>query len=212
MPSLETQQEWPVALARALLAQNSSNETGGLLNQLVHAVETSFIDWRKAEERRAQNLGEEQNGIAPPRDRASYIYDYVLPRCLDRKSFGASDKNQAVIGLLRTLEPDRFIALVLLYAARFNDVDGVRRAYDVLTMPSSPYRELLETFHHHRRGGLTRSRTNQQKKIIRCALELLEKGASRRDVAGMIAQDLELSSAYVRRILKKNETLLSKYS
>ena len=120
-------------------------------------------------------------------------------------------KNDKVLDLAKKLEPDQFVGLVLLYAHRIGDRNGVRRAYGFLTAPSSPYRQRLKAYRDSHVGGLEKSARTGEKlrkrdqEILDRANELLKKEQPRRNIASILAKEFALTPARIRQILKKQK-------
>ena len=145
------------------------------------------------------------------KDVASFIFDHLLPQLMDRQRFRGPRKKYKILDLVDALEPDQFFGLVLLYALRIEDRDGVSRAYDILLAPSSFYLQRLGAYRNSREGGRTKANLSRAKlakrnqRILERANTLLEEGKQRRNIAGILAKENELTSTTIRMILRNSK-------
>ena len=113
--------------------------------------------------------------------------------------------------LIVALEPDEFAGLVLVYAYRIGDPDGVSRAVDILTAPSSFYRQHLKAYRDSHVGGREKAARakarlrERNQKILKRHNELLAKGKPKRNIAGILGEEFKLTAARIRDVLKNTK-------
>lgn len=103
-----------------------------LTDKLDAAVTADFQKWREYEERLTQERPQVFAGSPTPKDVTTFILDHLLPQKMGSGRSNARGKKHKILNLVATLEPYQFVGLVLLYAIRIGDRDGVSRAFDIL--------------------------------------------------------------------------------
>ena len=203
-----TNQRWAFAIARGKVGRENAD---GLTDELGTAVGTDFLKWREHEERLAQERPQVLEGIALSKDVTSFILDHLLPQLMDGQRSKERPKTHRILDLIVALEPDQFVGLVQLYAHRIGDRDGVNRAYDIQLLPSSFYLQRLKAYRDSHVGGRERAarakpglRVRNQD-ILKRRDELLAKGKTKRDIAGILGKDFKLTDTRIRQILKNTK-------
>ncbi len=201
-----TDQTWAFALGRGKVGQENADR---LTDELGAAVGADFLKWQEHEARLPRKIRKIEEGVPQPCDFTSFIFDHLLPQSTDRKLSKGHVLNKEFLDLVKKLEPDQFVGLVLLYAHRIGDRDGVSRAYGILVAPSSIYRHQLKACRDRHRGGGEKAARQKEtlavrnQKILKRANELLIKGKPKRNIASILAREFDLSSTRIRQILKK---------
>ncbi len=149
-----TDQTWAFALGRGKVGQENADR---LTDELGAAVGADFLKWQEHEARLPRRMRKIEEGVPQPCDFTSFIFDHLLPQSTDRKLSKGHVLNKEFLDLVKKLEPDQFVGLVLLYAHRIGDRDGVSRAYSVLVAPSSVYRHHLKAYRDSHRGGVKKA-------------------------------------------------------
>ncbi len=201
-------QTWAFALGRGKVGQENADR---LTDELGAAVGADFLKWQKHEVRLHRRLRKIEEGVPQPCDFTSFIVDHLLPQSTDRKLSKGHVLNKEFLDLVKKLEPDQFVGLVLLYAHRIGDRDGVSRAYGILVAPSSIYRNHLKAYRDSYRGGREKAAGKKEElaprnqNILKRAGELLAKGIPKRNIAGMLGNEFKLTATRIREILKNTK-------
>ena len=101
---------------------------------------------------------------------------------------------------------------------RIGNRDGVSRAFDILTTPSSVYRHHLKAYRDSYRGGVKKAAGKKEElavrnqNILKRASELHAKRMAKHNIASILAREFDLSSTRIRQILKKIEILRTTFS
>ena len=208
MSDLKNELVWPYAIARAKVGREIFEE---LTDRLDAAIGSDFSAWQENEAQVAQKFSKLVEGINRPRDVATFILDNLLPLYTSTKASKGRRINQEFLNLIKELEPVQFIALVILYALRIGDQDGVSRAFDIYTSPTSLYLQHLEAYRDRHKGGLQRAAKSRRRfaerdqKILDKAEELHAKGIPKNHIASRLANEFDLTSTRIRQILRKTK-------
>ncbi len=208
MTGTATDQTWAFALGRGKVGQENADR---LTDELGAAVGADFLKWQKHEVRLHRRLRKIEEGVPQPCDFTSFIFDHLFPQSTDRKLSKGRVLNKEFLDLVKKLEPDQFVGLVLLYAHRIGDRDGVSRAYGILVAPSSGYRHHLKAYRDSHRGGGEKAAREKEKlavrnqKILKRAKELLTNGKPKRNIASILAREFGLTATSIRNIGKNSK-------
>ena len=199
-----TNQLWAVRFARAKVGQENADR---LTEELNAAVAADFLKWQENEERLAQERPQVLEGIALSKDVTSFIFDHLLPQLMDRQRSKERPKTHKILDLIVELEPDQFVALILLYAQRIGDPVGVSRALDILLAPSSFYRQRLKAYRDSHVGGRERAARAKagHQQILKRRDKLLANGIAERNIAGILGKEFKLTPTRIRQILKNTK-------
>jgi len=176
------------------------------------AIAAAFLRWQENEARIVQERPQVWEGITLSTNVTNFIFDHLLPSLMHQKQSGKRLKTHKILELIVALEPDQFIGLVLVYAHRIGDRDGVSRAFDIFMLPSSFYRQHLKAYRDSHAGGLEKAfhakaglkKRNQE--ILKRRNELLAKGKLKRNIAGILGNEFKLTATSIRGILKNTKS------
>jgi hypothetical protein len=136
-------------------------------------------------------------------DRASYVFDHLLPRL---KSCAGLSR------LAKESPPSGFIAILVLHCDAIGDEEGVLKAQNVLMNGGHPYVDKLSILARRYKGGRESGRSRQEENSKRNqnirdhAKRLTSDGKPRQEIAGILAPIYDLSPHQIRRILKNPAT------
>jgi len=158
-----------------------------------------------------------------PLDIPTNDVDIMVNHLIQLDQYVPMEELLAHISPARELSVCITLALLVVYAADENDIAGLNNAIDALDLA------LITLVSNHTKRGLSHSQGSsrggkiaaKQKKdavlekhngIVEKAKGLLENGTSRREICGIIANTIDLSSTQIRMILKNNGWEFSKQS
>ncbi len=209
MPAQTDDHAWDVANAECTLARFDPEAVSQRVDRLEAAVQNSFIEISDLGLSVSQYPGEDDGHNAPSQDTTRYVLDHLLPHALNPKQTKIYGRNQLLVDLLNELEPEEFVAVVLLYADRVGDAEGVRRAHDILVINPAPYVELIGAYRRRRKGGqgkrenIAQVLAERDAKIRKEAGTLRAAGRPKNEIASVLAERHGFSPQHIRRILKK---------
>jgi hypothetical protein len=206
---------WVVALGLRIVGQEKADR---LMEKLDAAVASDFHRWRENDSRLARERPQIAKALTNSRDVASFIFDHLLPRMMGRNRPNRGGRRHKVLDLVIALEPDQFVALVIVYADRICDRDGVNRAFDIFSSASSFHRQHLEAYRKSSEGGHTAANPSKGKRATERAArvvrdqrirerrdELRKSGKPERNIASILAKQFELTPTRIRTILRNTK-------
>ncbi len=212
VPSLEEQFVEEHMYAKDVLRRFSPEKIEGLIHELDSAIADTRDNIPGFDLDCSIYPGEDEGDPPPSSDPTTYVLDHLLPNALVERSRKKLELVHGIRDLVLKLEPEEFVALLVLYAAHHSSEKGIGRAYDVLVNKMQPYRKLITSFKNAASGGLAKitsptqyKRRDRDEKIIKRAEELSENGMAKRDIASHLANKSELGVRQIRNILKKAE-------
>jgi hypothetical protein len=205
---------WVVALGLRIVGEENADR---LVEELEAAVSAQYHKWQKNELRLVQERPQIKESLGGPSDVASFIFDHFLPLVIDRSRRDIPRGKHKILNLVTALEPDQFVGLVIVYADRIGDRDGVTRAFDILRTSSSVHRQQLKTYRKSSEGGHIAAnplkgkraaeraaRATRDQQIHEQAAEWRNSGKPKHMIAGKLAKKHGLSTDRIRKILKKS--------
>jgi hypothetical protein len=199
---------WVVALGLRIVGQENADK---LIEELDAAVATEFQRWQENDGRLAREHPQIAQALTNPGDVASFIFNHLLPLMMDRSRRDLPRGKHKILDLVAALEPDQFVALVIVYADRVGDRDGVSRAFDIFTTSSSVHRQQLEAYRKSSEGGKKTANRSKGKlaardqRIRERAVKLGKSGRPERNIASILAKQFELTPTRIRTILKNTK-------
>jgi hypothetical protein len=206
---------WVVALGLRIVGQENAER---LIEELDEAVASDFHRWQENDSRLARERPQIGQALTSSRDVASFIFDHLLPRMMGRNRPNRGGRRHKVLDLVIALEPDQFVALVIVYADRIGDRDGVNRAFDIFSSASSFHRQHLKAHRKSSEGGHNAAnpskgeratehadRAVRDQRIRERRDELLKSSTPERNIASLLAKQFELTPTRIRAIIKNTK-------
>ncbi len=198
---------WVVALGLRIVGQENAERR---IEELDAAVAVDFGRRQKNETHLAER-SQIKDALSRSGDVASFIFDHLLPLMMDRSRRDLPRGKHKILDLVAALEPDQFVALVIVYADRVGDRDGVSRAFDIFTTSSSVHRQQLEAYRNSSEAGKKTANRSKGKlaardqRIHERAVKLGKSGRPERNIASILAKQFELTPTRIRTILKNTK-------
>jgi len=202
MPSRTSQNVWEDFAAEHALKRFDGGARNELVDRLEAAVQSSRVYCKPLGLHHSRYPGEDDGLGAQSESVTLYILDHLLRYTLDRELAKIYGKHECLLDLIKELEAEEFLGVVLLYANRVGD-------HDIFVINPTPYLELLRTYRRRRKGGLGKGESIRQvlaerdAKIREKADTFRAAGRPKYEIASVLAERHGISPQHIRRILKK---------
>ena len=203
-----TKLPWHVALGVRIVGQENVDR---LIEELDEAIASDFHRWQENDSRLARERPQIKETLSKSKDVASFIFNHLLPLMMDRSRRDLPRGKHKILDLVAALEPDQFVALVIVYADRVGDRDGVSRAFDIFTTSSSVHRQQLEAYRNSSKGGHQKAFRSKAERVARDlrireqAVKLRESGKPEHNLASILSKRFKLTPRTIRTILKNTK-------